>query len=126
MTCRILLLLPVIQLFETLLVINRYALGCDLGLPAVILSAAARHFDDRPVGAGVAAVPVAAAPTQRGEPSRSAGRKRKRATVVRSDDRPVGAPPPSAASNVTVDNLNDHVPFFDRPSARHAPTVRRR
>ena len=55
-----------------------------------------------------------------------AGRKRKRATVVRSDDRPVGAPPPSAASNVTVDNLNDHVPFFDRPSARHAPTVRRR
>ena len=98
---------------------DRFDASSVLGLPAVILSAAAHHFDDRPVDVGVAAAaPVAEAPRP--------GRKRKRAAATGSTGEPVGAAPPLAANNIAVDNLSDHVTFFDRPPARRPPVERRR
>jgi len=94
---------------------DRFDAPAVLGLPAVILSAAAHHFDDRPVGAGGAVPPVAAV-----------SRKRKRAAGTGSAGAAGIHPPPSVASNITVDNLSDHVTFFDRPSVRRLPTERRR
>ena len=98
---------------------DRFDASSVLGLPAVILSAAAHHFDDRPVDVGVAAAaPVAEAPRP--------GRKRKRAAATGSTGEPVGAAPPLPANNIAVDNLSDHVTFFDRPPARRPPVERRR
>ena len=95
---------------------DRFGADAVLSLPAVILSAAAHHFDDRPVGAGVAAPPVAAATPVVGPP-RPAARKRQRTTTEST---------PALASNIMVDNLEDHEVFFDRPSARRRPTERQR
>ena len=40
------------------------------------------------------------------------------------DGWPIDQPPPPVASVVTADNLDDHVRFFDRPSARRPPRER--
>ena len=95
---------------------DRFDAAAVLGLPSVILAAAAHHFDDRPVGAGGAAAPVAAAASVLEHP-RPAARKRRRAAAET---------PPALASNIVVDNLEDHEVFFDRPSARRGPAERQR
>ena len=95
---------------------DRFDAAAVLGLPSIILAAAARHFDDRPVGAGGAAAPVAAAAPVLERP-RPAARKRRRAAADT---------PPAFASNIVVDNLEDHEVFFDRPSVRRRPAERQR
>ena len=65
---------------------------------------------------GGAAAPVAAAAPVVGQP-RPAARKRRRAETEA---------PPALASNIVVDNLEDHEVFFDRPSARRRPAERQR
>ena len=90
---------------------DRFDASSVLGLPSVILAAAPHHFDDRPVDAGEASAHAA-------DPGvRPVAPKRKRTAI---------AHPPALASNVMVDNLEDHEVFFDRPSARRRPTERQR
>ena len=50
-------------------------------------------------------------------PPRPVSRKRRRQTAEL---------PPVLASNILVDNLEDHEVFFDRASARRRPTERQR
>ena len=88
-----------------------------LSLPSVILSAAAHHFDDRPGPAGGSAAPVTVAAEPVVVPPRPISRKRRRQTAEL---------PPVLASNILVDNLEDHEVFFDRASARRRPTERQR
>ena len=152
---------------------DRFDASAVLGLPAVILSAAAHHFDDRPVGAAAAAAPLVAAAAPAPAQAGSSARKRPRgatigasavapAVVVQPSGLPAGwqrvaavgagvdsfvgpngqtartlyevrraaagwpinEPPPPLTNAVTVADLDDHVQFFDRPSARTPPRER--
>jgi hypothetical protein len=96
---------------------DRFDADAVLSLPSVILSAAAHHFDDRPGPAGGSAAPVAVAAEPVVVPPRPVSRKRRRQTAEL---------PPVLASNILVDNLEDHEVFFDRASARRRPTERQR